>query len=91
MNLTKNHPVRLVTTPAPNINLTKNHPVDQIIGSKDKGVIIRNKVHKEKFFISQVELKSEDGPCNGDHWIQAMKEELDQIVKNETWELVPRP
>ena len=23
--------------------------------------------------------------------MQAMKEELDQIVKNETWELVPRP
>ena len=25
-----------------------------------------------------------------DFWKQAMKEELDQIVRNETWELVPR-
>ena len=25
------------------------------------------------------------------HWIKAMEEELDQIEKNETWELVPRP
>ena len=26
-----------------------------------------------------------------DEWIKAMNEELDQIEKNETWELVPRP
>ena len=24
-------------------------------------------------------------------WVKAMEEELDQIEKNETWELVPRP
>ena len=24
-------------------------------------------------------------------WIKAMNEELDQIEKNQTWELVPRP
>ncbi|XP_057872961.2 retrovirus-related Pol polyprotein from transposon TNT 1-94 isoform X2 [Cryptomeria japonica] len=28
---------------------------------------------------------------NSEHWIAAMKEELDQIQKSETWELVPRP
>ena len=26
-----------------------------------------------------------------DDWIKSMNEELDQIEKNETWELVPRP
>ena len=26
-----------------------------------------------------------------EHWIKAMEEEPDQIEKNETWELVPRP
>ena len=26
-----------------------------------------------------------------EHWVKAMEEELDQIEKNETWELVPRP
>ena len=26
-----------------------------------------------------------------DNWIRAMTEELDQIEKNNTWELVPRP
>jgi hypothetical protein len=28
---------------------------------------------------------------NHDDWIRAMNEELDQIEKNNTWELVPRP
>ena len=26
-----------------------------------------------------------------DHWIKAMNEELYQIEKNQTWDLVPRP
>ena len=26
-----------------------------------------------------------------DHWVQAMNDELDQIEKNNTWEMVPRP
>jgi hypothetical protein len=26
-----------------------------------------------------------------DHWVKSMNEELDQIEKNKTWDLVPRP
>ena len=26
-----------------------------------------------------------------EHWMKAMKEEISQIEKNKTWELVPRP
>ena len=48
----------------------------------------RNKVHEELCLISQVEADEE---CKGGNWIQAMKDELDLIVKNETWELVSRP
>ena len=51
----------------------------------------RNRVHEELCLISQVETKSADEACKDDKQIQAMKEELDHIVKNETWELVPRP
>ena len=51
----------------------------------------RNKVNEELCLISQVEPKSIDEACNNDHQIQEMREELDQIEKNETWELVPRP
>lgn len=38
--------------------------------------------------ISQFEPKNADEACKDDYWKQAMKEELDQIIKNETWELV---
>ena len=41
--------------------------------------------------VSQVEPKSTDEAIKDDHWIQEMKEELDQTLKNDTWELVPRP
>ena len=44
----------------------------------------RKKVNEKLCLISQVEPKSADEACKDDHWIQVMKEELDQIVKNET-------
>ena len=50
-----------------------------------------NRVHEELCLIYQFEPKSIDEACKDDHWIQAIKEELDQSVKNETWELVPIP
>ena len=52
--------------------------------------ITRNKVSEELYFISQVDPNSVDEGCKNDHWIQAMKEELEQIVKNVTLELVLR-
>ena len=39
----------------------------------------------------QVEPNSVDEACKDGKWISAMKEELDQIIKSETWELVHRP
>ncbi len=80
-----------MSTPTSYKNLTKNHSLEQIIESKDKGVMTRNIVNEEINLISQVEPKSGDEIVKDDHWIHTMKEELDQIVKNDTWELVPRP
>ena len=51
----------------------------------------RRKVNEELCLISQVEPKNADEACKDDYWKQAMKDDLDQIVNNETWELVPRP
>ena len=51
----------------------------------------RSRVNEELCYISQVEPKNVDEACKDDFWKQAMKEELDQIVKNETWESVPTP
>ncbi|GLJ24590.1 hypothetical protein SUGI_0469950 [Cryptomeria japonica] len=41
--------------------------------------------------ISQVELATAIEACMDKHWLRAMEDELDQIEKNETWSLVPRP
>jgi hypothetical protein len=38
-----------------------------------------------------IEPKKNYEANNHDDWIRAMNEELDQIEKNNTWELVPRP
>ena len=51
----------------------------------------RSRINEELCLISQVEPKNTNEALKDDYWKQAMKEELDHIVKNETWELVPRP
>ena len=41
--------------------------------------------------LSQVEPKNVAEAAKDESWIKAMNEELDQIKKNQTWKLVPRP
>jgi hypothetical protein len=41
--------------------------------------------------LSKVEPKFFVEAHDDEHWVKAMEEELNQIEKNETWELVPRP
>jgi hypothetical protein len=73
----------------------KNHPSEQIIGNKYAGVETRRKLHSPEqrhlALLSTVEPNSFEEANTDEHWIKAMEEELDQIEKNETWELVPRP
>src|ERR1051325_7991024 len=42
-------------------------------------------------FVSQIEPSKVDEALEDDQWIIAMQEELDQFVRNQVWELVPRP
>ena len=51
----------------------------------------RSRINEELCLISQVEPKSVDEGTKDDHWMKAMKEEHNKIIKNDTWELVPRP
>jgi hypothetical protein len=76
--------------------IQKNHPTNQIIGGKDKGVQTRRKLIKniEKShmaFISLMEPKNFNEANKDDHWVKEMNEELDQIEKNNMWEMVQRP
>jgi hypothetical protein len=41
--------------------------------------------------LSTVEPRNFEKASIDKHWIKAMEEELNQIEKNKTWELVPRP
>jgi hypothetical protein len=76
--------------------IQKNHPASQIIGENDKGVQTRRKLIKttEQYhiaLISMLEPKNFNEDNKDDHWVKAMNEELDQIEKNNTWEMVQRP
>jgi hypothetical protein len=42
-------------------------------------------------FISMVEPKNFNENSEDVNWLKSMSEELDQIEKNDTWELIPRP
>jgi hypothetical protein len=73
----------------------KNHPISQIIGEKDKGVktmrkIIKNTEQSHIAFISMLEPKKFNEASKDDLWVRAMNDELDQIEKNNTWEMVHR-
>ena len=41
--------------------------------------------------LSMIELEIFSQASQDPHWINAMEEEMPQIEKNETWELVPQP
>jgi hypothetical protein len=41
--------------------------------------------------LSHIEPRSIKEACKDKKWVKSMNEELDQIERNQTWELVPRP
>ena len=43
------------------------------------------------YLLSTVEPRNFEEAKNDENWIKAMEEELSQVEKNDTWELVPRP
>jgi hypothetical protein len=74
----------------------KNHPENQIVEDINNGVHTRRKLIKDSeqshvAFLSMIEPTNFDEANQHDDWIRAMNGELDQIEKNNTWELVPRP
>eukprot|EP00253_Pinus_taeda_P008556 PITA_08556 len=70
----------------------KNHPPDQNIGDVNAGIGTRRSKSKQCHLalLSTFKPSSFEEARHDIHWIKAMEEELDQIEKNDTWELVPR-
>jgi hypothetical protein len=78
------------------INSQLQIPPPESFKEKDKGVQTRRKLIKNTeqshiAFISMLEPKNFSEASKDDHWVKAMNDELDQIEKNNTWEMVHRP
>ena len=74
----------------------RNHSEEQIIGDRDEGVQTGRRIKikpKRKVFalLSMIEPETFAESSKDPHWVKAMEEEMSQIEKNKTWELVPRP
>jgi transposase InsO family protein len=87
--------VQQVSPKTPSKRVQKNHPSDQIIGNKDAGVETRRKIRSPEqthlALLSTIEPNCFEEANKDEFWNKAMDEELDQIEKNDTSELVPRP
>eukprot|EP00253_Pinus_taeda_P014397 PITA_14397 len=75
----------------------KNHPSKQISGDLNEGIGTRRnhqlRVPQQAHLalLATFEPNNFEEASQDEHWVPAMNEELDQIQKNDTWELVPRP
>jgi hypothetical protein len=76
--------------------IIKNHPENQIIRDINEGVHTRRKLIKDTeqshvAFLSMTKPTNFEEASQEEDWIREMNEEMDQIEKNNSWELVPRP
>ena len=79
----------------PSRYVQKHHPESHILENKEAGLQTRRKLidtsSSANFaMLSMSERQNFMQASQDDHWIKAMNEELDQIEKNKTWDLVPR-
>ena len=82
----------LVKGPSSRIRL--NHPSSNILGSFNDNMRLRSKVLSvitHSCYLSQFEPKKVDEALQDADWVNSMHEELHQFVRNDVWELVPRP
>eukprot|EP00253_Pinus_taeda_P013305 PITA_13305 len=70
----------------------KNHLESQILGQKEAGVQTRRTISEASIYLallSSTEPQNVREACKVECWVKAMEEEIEQIEKNNTWELVP--
>ena len=82
----------LVKGPSSRVKL--NHPTTNILGSLNDNMRLRSKalnVITHSFYLSQFEPKKVDEALQDADWVNSMHEELHQFVRNDVWELGPRP
>ena len=68
----------------------RHHEPNQIIGDKTKGKMTRSQL-KGTCLLADFEPRNVKNALDNESWVEAMNEEMEQIEKNKTWSLVPRP
>ncbi|GJW48087.1 retrovirus-related pol polyprotein from transposon TNT 1-94 [Tanacetum coccineum] len=73
-----------------NIKESRNHPLENVIGNLNQRTLRSQAQNQSYFFcsISTIEPKNENEALTDDSWIVAMREELNQFIANDVWELV---
>ena len=85
------------TSKKPSSRVVKNHPESNIIGSLDEGLRLRkgNKLLANHVtyhcYLAQFKPKRVNEALQDENWFESMHEELNQFVRNDVWELAPRP
>lgn len=69
----------------------RHHPAAQIIRDKDARPMKKKKLRNDTCLLSMKEPKIVKDSLEDVDWSKAMEEEIEQIEKNKTWTLVPRP
>ncbi|GKD17829.1 retrovirus-related pol polyprotein from transposon TNT 1-94, partial [Tanacetum coccineum] len=73
-----------------NIKESRNHLLENVIGDLNQRTLRSQAQNQSSFFcfISTIEPKNVNEGLTDDSWIVAMKEELNQFIANDIWELV---
>ena len=85
------------TTKKPSSRVSKNHLDSNIIGSLDEGlrlrkgnILLANHVTYH-CYLAQFEPKRVEEALQDVNWVELIHEELNQFMRNDVWELAPRP
>ncbi|GJT69027.1 retrovirus-related pol polyprotein from transposon TNT 1-94 [Tanacetum coccineum] len=75
-----------------NIKKSRNYPLENVIGNLNQRTLRSQAQNQSNFFcsISTIEPKNVNKALGDKSWIVAMQEELNQLIANGVWELVPQ-
>ena len=85
------------TSKKPSSRMIFNHPKSNIIGDLDEGLLLRRRPSysvnhvTHHCYLAQFEPKKVEEALKDEKWVESMHQELYQFVRNDVWELVPRP
>nr|GEU30494.1 retrovirus-related Pol polyprotein from transposon TNT 1-94 [Tanacetum cinerariifolium] len=75
-----------------NIKESRNHQLENVIRNLNQKTLRSQAQNQSNIFsfISTIEPKTVNEALTDDSWIVAMQEELNQLIANDVWELVPQ-